>query len=393
MPKKKVLLITTVSGFVPQFEMNNVKILQNMGFEVHYAANYNTPSYGDDNHRLDKTGIICHQIDFVRSPFKTSNLTVYRQLCNLMQSEHFDLIHCHTPMGGVMARLAAHATKTGPVMYTAHGFHFFRGAKPINWFCYYPIEKFLSKYTDQQICINLEDYAFAKRHFRAHYVDYIPGAGFDLSRIPKMTPNDIKKKKEELAFPSDCYILLSSGELIKRKNHETAIHAIAQLKESIPNIRYVICGHGQLADYLHNLVKELKLEKYVIFLGYREDMLEILQCADIFLFPSFQEGLPMAMLEAMASGLPVICSDIRGSRDLMNCLADTTNHSLLPCEGGIMVKKANDVNAYTNALIKLLTSPEQLSKMSISNALQATKFSSEKVDKKMREIYQRITIL
>ena len=143
---KKALLVTTVSGFVPQFEMNNVRILQDMGYEIHYAANYNTPSYGDDNHRLDGTGIVRHQIDFVRSPFKAENLKVYRQLCKLMKSEHFDLVHCHTPMGGVMARLAAHATKTGPVIYTAHGFHFFKGAAPINWLCYYPMEKFLSRY-------------------------------------------------------------------------------------------------------------------------------------------------------------------------------------------------------------------------------------------------------
>lgn len=125
---KKALLITHVSGFVPQFEMNNVRILQSMGYEVHYASNFNTPSYGTDNHRLDGTGIICHQIDFVRSPFDKRNLHVYRQMVELMRREDFSLVHCHTPMGGVMARLAAHATGTGPVIYTAHGFHFFKGA-------------------------------------------------------------------------------------------------------------------------------------------------------------------------------------------------------------------------------------------------------------------------
>ena len=83
---KKALLVTTVSGFVPQFEMNNVKILQEMGYEVHYAANYDTPSYGTDNHRLDGTGIIRHQVDFVRSPYSMKNLRVYRQLSRLMQA-------------------------------------------------------------------------------------------------------------------------------------------------------------------------------------------------------------------------------------------------------------------------------------------------------------------
>ena len=396
----KALLVTTVSGFVPQFEMNNVKILQHMGYEVHYATNYNTPSYGNDNHRLDGTGIVRHQIDFVRSPFKAANLTVYHQLRVLMQSERFSLVHCHTPMGGVMARLAAHATKTGPVIYTAHGFHFFKGAKPINWLCYYPMEKFLSRYTDQQICINQEDYACAREHFHAHYVDYIPGAGFDAGRIPHMTSADIQKKKQALGLPLDRYILLSSGELIKRKNHETTIRAMALLKEKIPNFQYVICGHGELHEYLQHLVTELNLEQHVTFLGYHEDMLEIFQCADIFLFPSYQEGLPMAMLEAMASGLPVICSDIRGNRDLMEPIKANSSQaetvmpcSLKMCKGGIMVSNPDQVESYANALTQLLSHPKQLSEMKQINVARAMLFSTSQVTKRMQKIYQRISCL
>ena len=141
---RKALLVTHVSGFVPQFEMNNVHILQNMGYEVHYASNFHNPSYGDDNSRLEGTGIICHQIDFERSPFKRKNITAYRQLKKLMEEHEFDLVHCHTPMGGALARLAAHNTHTGPVIYTAHGFHFFKGAPLINWMIYYPVEWRLS---------------------------------------------------------------------------------------------------------------------------------------------------------------------------------------------------------------------------------------------------------
>lgn len=393
MDTKKALLVTTVSGFIPQFEMNNVRLLQSMGYEVHYAANYNTPSYGDDNHRLDGTGIIRHQIDFVRSPFKPDNLKVYRQLCTLMNSEHFSLVHCHTPMGGVMARLAAHATHTGPVIYTAHGFHFFQGAPLVNWCCYYPMENFLSRYTDQQICINQEDYACAKQHFHARQVDYIPGAGFDLNRIPHMTPYAVQKKKQSLGLPSGKTIILSSGELIKRKNHETAIRAIAQLKPSFPDIHYVICGHGALNEHLHQLVAELQLGDSVTFLGYREDMLEVYPCADIFLFPSFQEGLPMALLEAMASGLPVVCSNIRGSRDLMEAddpaKADTA--SLLHCKGGIMTAKADDVAACSDALRAMLNPPKSLQSMGDANRVRAEKFSSQEVTVRMKAIYQRIS--
>lgn len=391
---KKALLVTTVSGFVPQFEMNNVKLLQNMGFEVHYASNYNTPSYGTDNHRLDGTGIIRHQIDFVRSPFKPENIIVYKQLKALMEQEQFQLIHCHTPMGGVMARLTAHATHTGPVIYTAHGFHFFKGARPINWLCYYPMEKFLSRFTDQQICINHEDYNRARQKFHARYVDYIPGVGMDFSRISHLTKEDILKKKEELGIPKDKILLLSSGELIKRKNHETILRALAQLKD-MENIHYLLCGHGVLDNYLKNLAKELGISHMVTFAGYREDIMDLLKTADLFLFPSYQEGLPMSLLEAMANGLPVICSDIRGSQDLMGEVLSQTDTQKI-CSGGIMIKKADDVSAYSEAIRHLLTHtpaghlPEYLHELGQNNQRLSKNFGTDAVAAKMKTIYERL---
>lgn len=393
---KKALLVTTVSGFVPQFEMNNVKLLQNLGYEVHYASNYHTPSYGNDNHRLDGTGIIRHQIDFVRSPFKPVNLSVYRQLRRLMREEHFDLVHCHTPMGGVMARLAAHATHTGPVIYTAHGFHFFKGAKLINWLCYYPMEKFLSRYTDQQICINKEDYLRAKKHFHSKHVNYIPGVGIDFSKIPSLTAQQIEAKRRELGLTENQLVILSAGELIKRKNHETALRAMAELKkyyalhpdESRP-IHYIICGHGELESDLKKLAETLGLEDTVSFLGYRTDMLEIYQAADLFLFPSFQEGLPMALLEAMASGLPVICSDIRGSRDLMGEIKETDS-VMKKCAGGMMITKADDSAGYTLALGTLLSSKPDLTELGKANVERSRQFGTEKVTATMNKIYKRL---
>lgn len=392
---KKALLVTTVSGFVPQFEMSNVQILQNMGYEIHYASNFHIPSYGSDNRHLEGTGIIQHQVDFIRSPFHLKNLKVFKQLKELMMAEHFSLVHCHTPMGGVMARLAARSTKTGPVIYTAHGFHFFTGASIINWLCYYPIEKFLSHFTDEQICINKEDYERAKQHFHANHVSYIPGVGLDFNKIKKTV--DVTNKKLELGLPLDKIILLSSGELIKRKNHETVIRAIAEFRRdstSSPDnlfnkIHYVICGHGELNQYLNQLGKELNVSDSISFLGYREDMMEIFQIADIFVFPSFQEGLPVALLEAMAYGLPVICSDIRGSSDLMGGNARTAVDF---CDGGILIKKADDVSAYSQAISYVIEDKNTLRVMGEKNRKRAKNFSSEYVKESMKEIYQRILI-
>lgn len=396
MLSKKALLVTTVSGFIPQFEMNNVRILQNMGYEIHYATNYSTPSYGKDNHRLDGTGIIQHQIDFVRSPFKPANIKVYRQLLNLMRREQFDLVHCHTPMGGVMARLAAHHTHTTPVIYTAHGFHFFKGASWINWIFYYPVERFLSHYTDQQICINQEDYQRAKADFYAKYVDYVPGVGIDLNKIHKLDKSSVESKKLELGIPIDKLIILSSGELIKRKNHESAIRAVAKIKKqyleknpTLPDFHYVICGHGELEEYLHDLIQSLDVSDMVTLLGYREDMLSIYQIADIFLFPSYQEGLPIALLEAMACGLPVICSDIRGNQDLMGKPISNSG-DLKTCCGGIMIHGADNIDAIAEAITSIQGSQYNLSLLGQKNALIARNFSIENVSEKMELIYKRV---
>lgn len=399
MLSKKALLVTTVSGFIPQFEMNNVRILQNMGYEVHYATNYNNPSYGKDNHRLDDTGIIRHQIDFVRSPFKPANIKVYQQLLSLMRREQFDLVHCHTPMGGVMARLAAHHTHTAPVIYTAHGFHFFKSASWINWIFYYPVERFLSRYTDQQICINQEDYQRAKADFHAKYVDYVPGVGIDLSKIHKLDKLSIESKKLELGLPVDKLIFMSSGELIKRKNHESAIRAVAKIKKQYieknytpPKFHYAICGHGELDEYLHNLIQSLDISDMVSLLGYREDMLNIYQIADIFLFPSYQEGLPIALLEAMACGLPVICSDIRGNQDLMGKPISNSG-DLKTCRGGIMIHGADNIDAIAEAIIKIQNVQYNLSHLGQENALIAQNFSIENVSEKMKQIYKKVSNL
>lgn len=394
--KKKILLVTTVSGFIPQFEMNNVKLLQSMGYEIHYASNYNTPSYGSDNHRLDNTGIIRHQIDFVRSPFKPANIIVYRQLRRLMAQEHFDLVHCHTPMGAVMARLAARSTHTSPVVYTAHGFHFYRGASPVYWLCYYPMERFLSRYTDQLLCINQEDFKRAKKSFHAKYVNYIPGAGIDLNRIPPHSDQLISQKRQELGISEDTIMILSSGELIKRKNHETAIRALARLKDqqkinapNTPQIRYVICGHGKLDSYLQALAEKFGLTDIITFAGYREDIMELYQAADIFLFPSYQEGLPMALLEAMACGLPVICSNIRGNRDLMGPISSQVS-GLSYCAGGIMIKKANYIDGYCRAILHLLSPDQDLKSLGRQNILRSNHFSQDKVEAIMKKVYTRL---
>lgn len=320
---KKALIITTVSGFVPQFEMNNVRILQEMGYEVHYASNFRNPHYGKDNQRLEGTGIVCHQVDFVRSPFRIiRNVKAYAQLKRLIQENEFQMVHCHTPMGGVLARLAArkYRQKGTKVLYTAHGFHFYKGASVINWLCYYPVEWLLARWTDVLITINEEDYERAKKFSlpKTGRVEKVNGVGIDITSYQNMQVNR-EKKRRELGIAAEDYLLVSVGELTKRKNHQIVIKALAVMREACmqKRIRYLICGEGPKRDYLEKLVQENGLQEIVLMPGYRMDVKEILAVADCFVFPSRQEGLPVALMEALAAGLPCVCSDVRGNRDLV----------------------------------------------------------------------------
>ena len=372
---RKALLVTHVSGFVPQFEMNNVHILQNMGYEVHYASNFHNPSYGDDNSRLEGTGIICHQIDFERSPFKRKNITAYRQLKKLMEEHEFDLVHCHTPMGGALARLAAHNTHTGPVIYTAHGFHFFKGAPLINWMIYYPVECYLSRYTDVLICINVEDYKRAKKHFYAKNVVRIPGVGLDIERIESTIVNT-NQKKEQLGIQNDEYVLLSVGEMTANKNHELVLRALKKLNNK--KIKYLLCGHGEEEKKLKNLVTDLQLNDQVLFLGYRKDVFEIYRIADIFVFPSIREGMPVALMEAMASNLPVICSNIRGNRELIK------NDF-----GGRLIE-GNNIDDYARAIADLAGDREKCLRFGQYNALTIRNYDKSKSLEIMKQVYREL---
>jgi glycosyltransferase involved in cell wall biosynthesis len=377
---KKMLMIASVASMIDQFNMNNIQTLQEMNYEVHVAANF---QHGNTSSilRLEKfqkeltdRNVVFHQIDFSRNVLNVgANYKAFKQVRTLFEMNDFELVHCHSPVGGVCGRLAARSKYT-KVIYTAHGFHFYKGAPFINWFLFYPVEKWLSRKTDVLITINKEDYKIAQS-FHAKKTICIPGIGINTDKYL----NGVYKREEirkELDIPQDAFVLLSVGELSKRKNHRVVIEAISELKQS--NIIYVLCGIGLLEDELKKLVEKYGID--VRFLGYREDVLRIYTGADVFVFPSLQEGLPVALMEAMAAGLPIICSAIRGNQDLVE-----------DCEGGFLVDP-NDKLAFSERVQDLLHDYELCEKMSKYNQ-RAVRLCDEKVVKKlMKEIYESVVI-
>lgn len=391
--KKKALLVTRVSGFIPQFEMNNVRILQEMGYEVHYAANYNVVVYGNDNSRLDGTGIIRHQVDFERSPFSKNVKISYKQLEKLMLEGEYDLIHCHMPMSGVVTRIAAQKVrkKTGrntPVIYTAHGLHFYTGAPLKNWI-YYPIERYLAKYTDRLILINDEDFKRAGKFPVRGKVEHTKGIGMDLSKYAKYQ-NEIKRKKDRAIYKrfgidEGSKIIVSAGELSQRKNHMCVIEAMAQIKDL--DIVYLICGTGAMEQELKKKAVELGVEKKVFFAGYVKDIPDVFSECDCFVFPSFQEGLPVAVMEAMAVGLPVIASEIRGITDLIeHTKGGYLVHGFDPVDYSVKIRRMFTEKEGKSAVKR----EERRQQMGRCNIEKIKEFSIEVVDRQMRKIYAEI---
>lgn len=374
---KKALLVTRVSGFVPQFEMNNVKILQQLGYEVHYAANFNVVAYGNDNERLKGTGIICHHIPFCRSPFSPSVRKTYRQLKDLMRNESFDLIHCHMPMTGVIARMAAQAVRRGTkraaaVLYTTHGFHFYSGAPFVNWIYYLP-ERWLAHYTDCLITMNEEDFRRARSFSVRGRVEKISGVGIQIEQ-----PSYGKDREwMEFGIRNEDFLMVSVGELNTNKNHIQILRALVQCRDT--SIKYVLCGQGDMLEELKEFVKKNGLEAQVVFAGYRSDVPRILASSDLFVFPSLREGLPVAVMEAMNMGLPIVAKRIRGNTDLIE-----------QGKGGILVERG-EPSEYAEAILKMKREPEWAGKMGEWNQKRVQQFAAGHVREQMKEIYERVT--
>jgi glycosyltransferase EpsD len=285
----------------------------------------------------------------------------------------YDLIHCNTPVAGIVTRLvAAPLRRRGTiVVYTAHGFHFYTGAPLLNWIVYYPLERAFAGLTDALITINREDYVRAMK-FPSATVHYLPGVGVELQRF-ETAPAPGANLRRELGLAPDDFVVLSVGELNENKNHATVLRAMAQMKT--PVIHYLICGNGPRREELEDLARQTGVSERVHFLGYRRDIPSILASADIFCLPSFREGLPMALMEAMAAGKPLVCSRIRGSVDLVD-----------PGEGGVIVEPS-DISGFARAFDRLAADSELRQAMGRHNRERVRAFSTDAVTMALAEVY------
>lgn len=378
MTKKKVLVLASIYDFLESFEINDIKILLSLGYEVHTVANLHDTTTGSDytTKKIDDVkGIKKHFFDIHRSPFSLKNIGVFFKLKKLVEKEKFDVIHCHTPIGGVLGRLLGKVCGV-KVIYTAHGFHFFRGVSKKNWLCYYPIEYFLSKYAEILITINEEDYSLAKLKFKSKNIVKINGVGLDTKKF-YIENFDKKNYREKLGLNEEDFVILSVGELSDRKNHIIGIKAIQKLKNEYPEIsfKYLIVGNGVNLEKYQEYIKQNNLENNVKLLGRRSDIVELNMSSDAFLFPSKMEGLGIASLEAMSAGLPLLTSNIHGINDYS--FNNVTGFSY----------KSNDIIGFAKGIKSLYDNKELCQKFKNFNLNFVKKFDIKEVEKSMRNIY------
>lgn len=364
----KILYVTTISNTTNAFLIPHIKMLINEGHQVDVAFSVSQKIKKE----IFELGCKVHELDFKRSPLKFENYTAYKKIKKLIHSEKYDVVHTHTPVASACVRLACRKLKAVKVVYTAHGFHFFEGAPIINWLTYYLVERWLSRYTDLIITINKEDFLRAKTSFKAKKVEYIPGVGLDTNKYSSVNFNK-QEKINELSIPTDGFIILSVGELNSNKNHAIILKAIAKLNN--PNIYYIVCGKGALENYLRDLANNLGISKQLKLLGYRTDIDEICNIADVFAFPSKREGLGLAALEAMASGLPLITSNVHGIVDYS--IDGKTGYICNP----------NDIEGFSKAIAKLVKDPEESLRMRNENLKSVKKFDLNNVLKNLERIY------
>ncbi len=412
---RKVLMTASVASMIDQFNMQNIRLLQQLGYEVHAACNFREGNTCDEQRirkfqrTLKMMGVYCHQWDCPRNLRSIAKgFYAYRQMLRLLESHSFAWIHCHSPIGGALARIAAHQKKVR-VIYTAHGFHFYQGAPMLNWLLFYPVERLLAHWTDVLITVNQEDYRLAKKKLKAQKVFYTPGAGIDTGRFWNENVQNRQQEREvfrkRYKMPKDVFVLLSVGELSRNKNHQAVISALAGMTDK--EIHYFICGQGKLKKYLLRKAEKNGVAGRVHILGYQENVSEFYRSADLFVLPSRREGLSAALIEAMASGLPCVVSDIRGNRELIGSgqklctgsfdrrlihrrLIYGSDSSCADCDsacGGILFPPMQ-TERLAEALEVFMENPQLRRDAGCYNRKRVRKYDVTKVSRRMERIYE-----
>lgn len=379
--QKKALIVANLAGFL-NFLWNDIATLQQMGYAVSVAVNAKMKDGSDavETGKLQEMGIACHHVDFdTKNPLGKQNLRAFRQLQAILKNG-YDVIHCHTPIVGILVRLAArpYRRKGTKVLYTTHGFTFNDRSSKKSWLVYHTAESMMSRFCDAIITINHEDYRNAQ-NMHCKKVFLIPSVGVNRKRF-EAVQIDRNAYRESLGVGPDDIMVLAVGELSARKNQQIIVKAIALLPHKERYV-YVVCGravvNSAVEEELRRLGRDLGVR--VQLLGHRLDIPEINACADVAVIPSLREGFGMTGVEALASGVPVVGSDTQGIREYV-----------IPGKTGYLCDPY-DEKMFAEAIGKLASmTPEQRRAMAQECRAMARNFDVERSVQAMKDIYQEV---
>ena len=377
----KVLFTATVRSHIGQFHMPFIAKLKELGCTVDAAYRDNSEQkQGLDTSLIDTV----YEIPFTRTPYSFSNIKAYFVLKKIIDNGNYDAVHCHTPMGAVITRLASiKARKRGmKVIYTAHGFHFYKGASKKNWKIYYPVEKYLAKYTDCLITINSEDYELAKRDFTtAGEILHVNGVGVELSKFKPKTDDEKSALRDNYGYSNDDFLMIYPADFCFRKNQMMLMQAMKLIVEKHDNVKLLLPGLQEESEECRNFCKENGLENNVQFLGYRRDIYDFAGMCDLSLSSSRQEGLPINLIEALALGNPIVATDVRGNNDVV---VDGVNGYLV---------KLYDYEDMAEKICILIENRELLKSFSENGLKLVEKYGVDTIIDEMTEIYRSMGLV
>jgi glycosyltransferase EpsD len=368
----KILYIANVAGeHICKFYLNEFKKMSELGHCVDVAC------------RLDSDVPYVSRIypmPWKRSPFHFSTFGGIKKVKKIIETGNYDIVYCTTPIGGLIGRLAAKQVKKyhPAVIYIAHGFHFFHGSSFLSWLIFFPVEKWLSKYTDVLITINDEDYQIALTKFSAKKVVQINGIGANLHKYQdiSMSEEQIRILKNDLGTMNRYPILYYAAEISALKNQKMLLSVLRLLQERGFSPALLLPGEDETNGKFSRLIKKKKMDGCVRLLGFRKDCEQIIRTADFCTPSSTREGLGINIIEAMASGIPIVATNNRGHRQ-----------SILTGKNGFLVD-INDSQAMANNICSLISNPSLKNEI-VQNALKTSgEYGWDKVFPSILKIYQ-----
>ncbi len=362
-----------------QLLMNQLVHMRAAGFDI-AGISARGPHVAD----LDNAQIEFFEIPVTRRFGPLADLRALVALYRLLRRERFDIIHTHTPKGGLLGQYAALLARVPVRVHTIHGLYFPGFMRPEQRWMYVWLERITLAFSHHNFSQNPEDIpvAIAERIARADRLEQV-GNGIDMTRFTpaRITAAERQRVRAELGVGEDQLLVGMVGRLVAEKGYLDAFAAARIVSQRVPAARFVfIGGFENKADAISaDTLREYGLANVAQILGHRSDVDRLYAAMDVFMLPSHREGFPRAVMEAAAMGKPCIATDVRGCRQ-------TVDHE----QTGLLVP-AHDPEALAAALERLLRSPAERARMgAASRAKAVAEFDEDRIIDLFISAYRRL---